>query len=110
MELRKDGYMKTKSDFDNEEVFIEDRTAPSYEKAISRIDEENLKKIANDMGIKYIHMTKEKDRNLALNDIKAKAVQNAENSENSDIYFVFVLPLLVLLIYEYILYKRQVFV
>lgn len=82
MEQLRGGYMKLKSEFDNEEVFIEDKTSSSYRKAISKINEENLKKIAGDIGTKYIHMTNEKDRNLMLSDIKEEYVK-AEDMQNS---------------------------
>ena len=51
----KGGYMKTKSRWDETEEYIMDYSDYKYDKAISKIDEKNLKSIANDIKIDYIN-------------------------------------------------------
>ena len=79
---------------------------------ISQIDEENLKKIAKDMGVNYINMnTNEKD---SLDEVINTVLENASSSDSSenatgykDIYYIFVIPLLLLVIFEFIDFKRK---
>ena len=95
-----------------EEEYLEDNTVMTYPypKAISKIDEGNLKQIADDMGIKYIHMTKQSDVKSKVEQIRNDAIENLGDSNKkfyNDIYFIFVIPLLGMLIYEMISYKKK---
>lgn len=90
------------------ELLYDDSKYPS-EVAISKIDEDNLKQIAKDMGVNYIHMP---DRDN-LDDVITLINERSEESEETvkeegyrDIYFWFVIPLAVLLVYEYIRRKQ----
>lgn len=89
--------------------YVQDFTGDYAGDAISKIDEENLNKLADDMGIDYIHMTDQSNIDDKLEKIKAETVSDSENSSKSsvDIYYIFVIPLLGLLIYEFIWYKRN---
>ncbi len=106
------GKMKAKDIFTEEEEYLEDNTVMTYPypKAISKIDEGNLKQIADDMGIKYIHMTKQSDVKSKVEQIRNDAIENLGDSNKkfyNDIYFIFVIPLLGMLIYEMISYKKK---
>ncbi|MBQ2803714.1 MAG: VWA domain-containing protein [Lachnospiraceae bacterium] len=85
-----------------------------YERlSLSKIDENNLKSIASDLGVKYIHMTKQS----AIYDEIAKIQVSMEHSVKEtqmdstngyiDIYYFFVVPLLLLLIVDYVYYRRK---
>ncbi len=105
------GKMKVESISGGKE-YLEDNTSDTfpYPKAVSKIDENNLKQIADDMGIKYIHMTKQSDIETKVEQIRKDAVKNLGNSDKkfyNDIYFIFVIPLLGMLIYETINYKKK---
>lgn len=79
--------------------------------AISKIDEKNLKKIASDLGIDYVKMEKSSKINSKLKTIKIIAEESEENKEKiktaSDTYFYFAIPLVILLIVNFIIKKRK---
>lgn len=83
------------------------------QKSLSKIDEGNLKKVASDMGVSYVHMKKQSkiDSVLARVQKEIKASTSEKKSDVTDgyvdIYYIFVIPLVVLLIYDYIYYKRK---
>lgn len=88
----------------------------NYDKklAVSRIDEGNLKSIASDFGIGYVHMTNQSEIDSTIRDLQAK-VDNLEVGKDSkskegceDIYYLFVVPLVVLLIVDFIYYKKKI--
>ncbi|MBR3834979.1 MAG: VWA domain-containing protein [Lachnospiraceae bacterium] len=83
-------------------------------KAVSKINEENLKSIAKDLGVDYIHMTKRGDIDKKLENIKktmgdAVTVDN-ENSRSgySETYYYFLIPLIAILVFDLIYYKRKI--
>lgn len=108
---QKGGNMKVKDRLTEKEEYIEVRTTSfPYENAVSKIDENNLKNIAQDIGIDYINMEKQSKIDYKLKEIKQKLLQNdLDESTNSynDIYYIFVVPLCFILIYEFINYKRR---
>lgn len=78
--------------------------------AVSKINEKNLQKIADDMGVSYINMNKKDGLDRIIDDV----LKNAKTSESDkkttghkDIYFIFVIPFLLLVIYEFIDFKRK---
>ena len=79
--------------------------------AISKIDEQNLNKLASDLGIDYLHMDRQSRIDNKLKALKTSSLNtnNAEEKINnySDIYYVFAVPLLVLLIIDFIIQKRK---
>ena len=83
------------------------------QQAISKIDEDNLKSIANDLGVDYIHATKQSDLHKKISDIKdgisgeVKADSEDARSGYSETYYFFVIPLVVLLIIDLIYYRRK---
>ena len=107
------GYMKVTDRYSGSTSYLEDKTDYSiypYPKAVSKIDEINLKAIANDMGIDYINMSKQANVNSKINEVKKK-YEDASSVENkngyTDLYFVFAVPLLGLLVYEFVVYKKK---
>ena len=107
------GYMKVTDRYSGSTSYLEDKTDYSiypYPKAVSKIDESNLKAIANDMGIDYINMSKQANVNSKINEVKKK-YEDASSVENkngyTDLYFVFAVPLLGLLVYEFVVYKKK---
>ncbi len=81
-----------------------------YNKAVSKIDESNLKKIASDLKVDYIKMNNESDIDKKLNSIKNKTDLKAsaiDKSSYDDIYYFFVIPLLVLIVLDFIKIRRK---
>jgi len=77
---------------------------------ISKINEDNLKQIAKDMEIDYIKINKKKDIDEKIEEIINESSQDINDEEKSlytDVYFIFVIPLIILLIYQYIYYRRN---
>ena len=106
----KGGYMQVKNELNNTSEYIMDYTKVPMEKAISKINESNLKKIAKDLNVDYIHMTKSADINNKINQIKKDIDYNMKNSDKenySDTYQFVLIPLLILFIVEFINNKRS---
>ena len=79
--------------------------------ALSKIDENNLRQMAGDLGIDYLRMDQQKNINNKLKEIKqdstdANSGENKINT-NKDIYYYFAIPLLILLIADFIVKKRR---
>lgn len=91
--------------------YIEDRRGDEYPapKAISKINEKNLKKMANDLGIDYIHMTKQSNVNNKINKIISKSSLSESDSINSykDTYYPFAIILSILILMELYLDRRD---
>ena len=90
--------------------YMLDKTEYPFVEALSKIDENNLKQIAKDMGIDYIHMEKKSDIDYKIKQIKQQMRRNMDDEGKSayiDIYYIFVFPLCLLLIYEFINHKRR---
>lgn len=107
---KKGGYMKDESEYATNE-YIMDYTDTNFGKAISKIDEKNLKEIANDMDVDYIHVTNSNDINSKIKQIKNKTKSTLESNDKSsydDIYYIFVIPLLILLFIEFDRFRRRI--
>ena len=103
------GYMKVKNMYTETEAYLEDTSNYNYEKAVSKIDEKNLKSIAKDIGIDYIHMESQIKIKDKINEIEkfAKKNINEKSSNYIDTYYILTVPLAILLLYEFINYKRK---
>ena len=87
--------------------------------AISKIDEDTLEDIAEDLDIEYVHMTKTSKINDVLDDIRdaeSRYIPDDSNDDSdsdvSDInatetYYYFVIPLIGLLVWDYIVNRRK---
>lgn len=118
------GYGTTKGGKMKALQYLSDEEEPEYleyydenydkQLAVSKIDEDNLKKIASDLGVSYIHMTKQSQIDKYIDKMKSKAEKFVVNEdmkpENGyrDIYFWFLIPLIILLVWDYIYYKRKI--
>lgn len=82
-------------------------------KAISKIDESNLKQIASDLGVKYVHMTKKSKIDSQIDKLQSEISKSLVYSENDskngykETYYWLAIPLVILLIFDYIYYKRN---
>lgn len=107
----KGGNMYINDYFSDDLVVIEDKSEYPYKKAVSKIDEENLKAIAKDMGIEYINMTTENKLDTVIDNIKKDTASLGDEDSRldgyKDIYFIFIIPLLGMLVYEFINWKRK---
>lgn len=81
--------------------------------ALSRIDEGNLEEIAGDMGVPYIHMTRQSAMEDTIESIMAEIMATAEMEYEDDTigrtetYYYFLIPLLALMVFDYIYYNRR---
>ncbi len=78
---------------------------------ISKIDENNLKKLATDMGIDYVYMNKKSNIEAKIKEIQKNIIGNkAEETITSyqDTYYYISWALLALLVVEFILKKRRI--
>lgn len=80
--------------------------------AISKIDEKNLRQIATDIDIDYIQMGKTDNINYKINDIKEQINEELSNEDKiasyKDIYYLFAIPLGILLMIKFIVIKRKI--
>lgn len=82
--------------------------------ALSKIDESNLKHIASDMGVDYVHMTSQSAIDNTLSDInrqimKTDTLVETNSTEGyADTYFYLLPPLALLLAIDFIYYKRKI--
>ena len=80
--------------------------------ALSKLDEKNLKQMAQDMKIEYIQMDKTSKIFPKLKQIKQQNLdtQTTQQKINSyqDIYYYFSIPLTILLIVNFIIQKRSI--
>lgn len=103
------GRMKDNSKYAIDTYLKDDGSYPPPD-ALSKIDEKNLKKIASDMNIEYIHMDKQKNIDKKLKDIKTNtAIRSvSKSSASTDIYYIFVIMLCIVMSYELIVLKRRI--
>jgi len=81
-----------------------------YEDALSKIDENNLKQIANDLGAKYVNMNngyKLKDFIKEINKKSVSKLSKTDQAAYDDIYFLIMIPIYALLVYIFITYSRR---
>lgn len=79
--------------------------------AISKIDEDNLKSIANDLGVPYIHMTDSTniDSNIkAISNMSAITSNTIDKTNYDDIYYIFIFLLIPFLLLDIRKYRRIV--
>ena len=84
---------------------MQDKSDFPYTDAISKIDENNLKKLASDMKISYTNMNTQENIKNTLKEIRQNATTSTEEGDKTagyeDICYWFALPLLLLLIYDF---------
>lgn len=100
--------MLLKDKYTNESSYLYDYD--THADAISKMDEDNLKKIAKDIDIDYIHITNENDINSKIDDIKdilEKEMTDENKINYTDIYYLFCIPLFCLILYIFYTYRRN---
>ncbi|MBP3841913.1 MAG: VWA domain-containing protein [Bacilli bacterium] len=105
----KGGNMKYKNKYSDEERYLMDYSG-SYGMAVSKIDEKNLKKISSDLRVDYINMNNHNNINYKLKEIKRKnnlRVTANDKSSYKDIYFIFIIPLLILMVLDFYKIRRK---
>lgn len=108
------GAMKPPTYLDEEEYLYYYDDDFNRKKAISKIDEGNLKSIASDLGVEYVHMTKQNKIKNTITSINSK-IATLESEDGltgtvgyDDIYYYFVIALFVVLLVDYIYYKKKI--
>lgn len=79
--------------------------------AVSKIDEDNLEDIAKDLNVEYINMNSPEGLDKILDDIVRKSNATDEDAATrgyKDIFYVFLVPLLLLMMYEFLVLKRSI--
>ena len=105
------GHMKYKDPYSTSESYVMYYDNTKYDKATSVINEDNLKAIANDIGVPYIHMKKQENMKAQLNKIKSlmsSEMTSTNNSSYEDIYYIFVFPLLLLIVIDFYKMRRHI--
>ena len=106
----KGGVMHVTDPYTGEIESIMDERDYPYQPAVSCINEDNLKQIARDLGVSYIHMDRTARIDSTLNKIKNSVDTDTEEMTKEgyeDIYYYFMIPLAVLVAYEFISVKRR---
>ena len=86
------------------------RDPETYTDAISKIDEDNLRKLSDDLDIDYIHMVDDKNVAYLLETIKSGSVSYVGNEDAyiyDDTYYWYVIPLAALLLWEMVVVLRE---
>ncbi len=106
----KGGYMKY-IDYDDKEVYVTYYDSNYNEKkGVSKLDKDNLEKIAKDIKIDYINMDKQSNIDGLIKEINKKATSKISDDKQTaldDIYYIFVIPLLIILFLIYKEYKEE---
>ncbi len=108
------GYMKAfEYQYASKEMeYVQDRSQGyPYKKAVSKIDENNLKKIARDMGADYVHVTSHSDISSVIENAKKEMIfeDTEEMTESySDTYYYYAIPLLIILAVLFIRVKSKI--
>jgi len=104
------GKMKVTNEYTEEENYVQDITKDRYTEAVSTINENNLKSLAKDMKVDYINMNKQSNIDYKIKQIEKELLESEKDKKeetNTDINIIFVFPLLILLIFEIINYRRS---
>ena len=109
--------LKTGYDFDQVEQIMDESDWP-YVPAVSRMDAKNLENIASQMGVPFIHMGEKSSLDEVIENTAALATMESPVKENdpvksaTDIYYWLVVPIALMLGFEYVLLlvKRNSFV
>lgn len=107
------GKMKVKSTFySNTAEYLQDKSNWPYVEAVSKIDESNLNKIADDLGIEYINMNKQSNINQKIKEINNNVFTSTDTDQrgvsHADTYYFVSGILCIVLLIEFIDFKRRV--
>ena len=104
------GHMMMRNYYGSDEQIIDNTDLFAQKPAVSVIDESNLQKLATDMGLDYVNMLNGSIDEKLIKDIKENT--NLTDTQKTmegkkDIYYIFVIPLAVIMIFELISLKRR---
>lgn len=105
------GYMKTKDKYMETENYIIDDTDLNYKKALSKMEEKNLQKIAKDIQIDYIHMKNQKRIDKKLKEIQRMVKKETVKDKElfyEDTYYFLMIPVIILLLFEWSKFRREI--
>ncbi|KQN45698.1 VWA domain-containing protein [Frigoribacterium sp. Leaf44] len=90
------------------EEYIQDRTQAGDPDAVSRIDEDALRRIADQLGVPYVHRTADTSVDAAVADARDGAVASDEGRADSliDLYWLAAIPAFLLLLIDVALVAR----
>ncbi|MCQ2498224.1 MAG: VWA domain-containing protein [Lachnospiraceae bacterium] len=93
-----------------ETEYVMDRSTGDL--AVSVIDEDNLKKIASDLSVDYVHVKKSSDIDSVIKKVELvvadiQATPKTKSIGFVDEYYWLAIPLVLLLIYDFIYYKKK---
>lgn len=106
----KGGQMHYYDEYTEEVVLVEDKRDYPYVPAVSKIDEDNLQQIADDLELEYLHMEDPEDLDPIIEEVRSVLDDDMEETTKygyEDTYFYFVIPLALLVAYEFISVKRR---
>ncbi len=86
------------------------RDPETNQDAISKIDEDNLKQVAADLDIDYINMKSTSNIKYLVDSIKSGSSLTIEKSDSvsyEDVYYMYAIPLVILLVLELVLFIRR---
>lgn len=104
------GNMHMLNYYDEYELIMDETDWSNYKPAVSCIDEKNLKSIASDLNVEYIHMTSQGKIDSVLEEIKESVTSDTiEKVEEGydETYFWFAIPLALMLVFEFVAFKKK---
>lgn len=108
----KGGKMYARSYNDAEETVVQYYDYDNgYTDAISKINEKNLEKIADDLGVQYVHMTDQKRIDSIIDDILANVEKTTKEDYEQgydETYYFFAIALLGMFIWEFFLLHKKI--
>ena len=80
-------------------------------KALSKMEEKNLQKIAKDIQIDYIHMKNQKRIDKKLKEIQRMVKKETVKDKElfyEDTYYFLMIPVIILLLFEWSKFRREI--
>lgn len=109
-EIKVDEQDTSYSFYKDSDNYLLDRSTYPYKRAVSVLDEKNLKQIANDIGITYVNMNKTSNIDTLLDSIEKSSPKRLSTTSIyscDDTYYIYTIVLVILLGAEYVLYRMN---
>ena len=93
----------------DDDGYLLDKDTYPYKQVLSKLDENNLNKLANNLGITYINMSNQSNINSKLKEIKNGINYNTTSKTvgGKDYYYFISFFLIPLFLYELVIYRRE---
>lgn len=104
------GNMYVTSYYTGQEELLEDTSSYPRKPAVSKIDEKNLKSIADDMGISYINMNDSKNADAVVKKIQSESSGESRTGKINgyvDIYYIFAALFVVVMIFDFMDFRKK---